>query len=618
MGSSCVNLSRAVAAARRPGFGTGAGGHGRCVVALSSSSSRRRTAADGGVSCGIANGYLGGLSGGSRPPSLPVHGKSSGPGSGREAGDQADADADGLGIQEFLGGKNFLITGGTGFLAKVLIEKILRTNTDVGKIYVLIKAKDSETALQRLQNEVVDTELFKRLQEIHGKDYHGFIATKLVPVVGDVREANIGIAPELADEIAERVDIIVNSAANTTFDERYDVAMDINTVGPFRIMSFAHRFRRLKLFLQVSTAYVNGQRQGVVLEKPFRLGDTIGKGSAGSSDSSEQHKNAVLDIEAEIKLAFDSRSRADDDPASFSQEMKDLGLERAKLHGWQDTYVFTKAMGEMVINSMRGEIPVVTIRPSVIESTWRDPFPGWMEGNRMMDPVVLYYGKGQLSGFLADPAGVLDVVPADMVVNATLAAMAKHGRAAEGGMHVYHVASSTVNPLVFGDLSRFLFQHFTSSPYSDAAGQPIAVPPMRLFDTMEQFASYVETDALLRSARAGAPAGERLSQRLQELCAKSVEQTIHLGSIYQPYTFYTGRFDNCNTEGLMAEMSAQEKAGFHFDVRSIDWTDYITNVHIPGLRKHVMKGRGIAATSSSPSASPSTMEELAAASASAV
>ncbi|KAE8787101.1 Fatty acyl-CoA reductase 2 [Hordeum vulgare] len=81
---------------------------------------------------------------------------------------------------------------------------------------------------------------------------------------------------------------------------------------------------------------------------------------------------------------------------------------------------------------------------------------------------------------------------------------------------------------------------------------------------------------------------------------------------------YGRRFDNCNTEGLMAEMSAQEKAGFHFDVRSIDWTDYITNVHIPGLRKHVMKGRGIATASSSPSASPSTMEELAAASASAV
>lgn len=39
-------------------------------------------------------------------------------------------------------------------------------------------------------------------------------------------------------------------------------------------------------------------------------------------------------------------------------------------------------MGEMLIDSMRGEIPVVIIRPSVIESTYREPFPGWMEGNR--------------------------------------------------------------------------------------------------------------------------------------------------------------------------------------------------------------------------------------------
>jgi alcohol-forming fatty acyl-CoA reductase len=67
---------------------------------------------------------------------------------------------------------------------------------------------------------VVDTELFKCLQDIHGEGYDGFIARKLVPVVGDVREANVGIAPDLADEIADQVDVIINSAANTTFDER--------------------------------------------------------------------------------------------------------------------------------------------------------------------------------------------------------------------------------------------------------------------------------------------------------------------------------------------------------------------------------------------------------------
>ncbi|TKV98009.1 hypothetical protein SEVIR_9G532000v4 [Setaria viridis] len=591
MGSSCVNLSRAVVlhglaagGARRRGHRYGGGG----ALLLPPSLLSKRAA----VACCSSPGTAGSRPSSSSFPVRGLGGDSSGAGS---TATSPAGHAGGIGIAEFLGAKNFLITGGTGFLAKVLIEKILRTNPDVGKIYVLIKAKDSEAALRRLQNEVVDTELFKCLQEIHGNDYSSFIARKLVPVVGDVREANIGIAPELADEIAGQVDIIVNSAANTTFDERYDVAMDINTVGPFRIMSFAQRFRRLKLFLQVSTAYVNGQRQGLVLEKPFRMGDTIAK-ELGSSE----HSSTVLDIEAEIKLAFDYSRRRSVDSASFAQEMKDLGLERANLHGWQDTYVFTKAMGEMVINSMRGEVPVVTIRPSVIESTWRDPFPGWMEGNRMMDPVVLYYGKGQLSGFLADPEGVLDVVPADMVVNATLASMAKHGgtsssspaaAAGPGGMHVYHVSSSTVNPLVFGELSRFLFQHFTRCPYSDAAGRPIPVPPMRLFDSMDQFAAYVETDALLRSEQQQ----RRLSQRARELCARSVEQAVHLGSIYQPYTFYGGRFDNGNTEALLAAMSVAEKARFHFDVRSVDWADYITNVHIPGLRKHVMKGRGVAA-----------------------
>ena len=52
------------------------------------------------------------------------------------------------------------------------------------------------------------------------------------------------------------------------------------------------------------------------------LRDTITKG-IGSSDFSA-HQNTVLDIEAEIKLAFDSR-RHSSASASVTQEMKELG-----------------------------------------------------------------------------------------------------------------------------------------------------------------------------------------------------------------------------------------------------------------------------------------------------
>ncbi|CAA7039637.1 unnamed protein product [Microthlaspi erraticum] len=55
----------------------------------------------------------------------------------------------------------------------------------------------------------------------------------------------------------------------------YDVSLDINTRGPSNLMGFAKKFKKLKFFLQVSTAYVNGRRQGRIMEKPFTMGDCI-------------------------------------------------------------------------------------------------------------------------------------------------------------------------------------------------------------------------------------------------------------------------------------------------------------------------------------------------------
>lgn len=241
-------------------------------------------------------------------------------------------------------------------------------------------------------------------------------------------------------------------------------------------------------------------------------------------------------------------------------------------------------MGEMVIDNMRGDIPVVVIRPSVIESTCKEPFPGWMEGNRyiflsfntfssyqceffhicnnelnsvmflfrsvslcfrMMDPIVLYYGKGQLTGFLVDPNGVLDVVPADMVVNATLAAIAWHGMEQKADINVYQVASSVTNPLVFRDLATLLYEHYSSAPYMDSNGQPILVPSMKLFSSMEDFSAHLWRDVIQRSGLTPmASSNGKLSQKHEYICRKSVEQAKYLASIYEPYTFYGGRYNS--------------------------------------------------------------------------
>ena len=45
--------------------------------------------------------------------------------------------------------------------------------------------------------------------------------SKLVPVVGNMFKSDLGMDSDLATMIAKEVDVIVNSAADTTFDGRY-------------------------------------------------------------------------------------------------------------------------------------------------------------------------------------------------------------------------------------------------------------------------------------------------------------------------------------------------------------------------------------------------------------
>ena len=60
------------------------------------------------------------------------------------------------------------------------------------------------------------------------------------------------------------------------------------------------------------------------------------------------------------------------------------------------------------------------VRPSIIESAWAEPRPGWIRGFRMAEPVILSYGRGLLREFPGVPEGTVDVIPVDLVVAAII------------------------------------------------------------------------------------------------------------------------------------------------------------------------------------------------------
>jgi alcohol-forming fatty acyl-CoA reductase len=55
-------------------------------------------------------------------------------------------------VQKFYAGKTIFITGASGFMGKVLIEKLLYSFSDVKEIVILMRKKREFTAEERVEN----------------------------------------------------------------------------------------------------------------------------------------------------------------------------------------------------------------------------------------------------------------------------------------------------------------------------------------------------------------------------------------------------------------------------------------------------------------------------------
>ncbi|KFK30008.1 hypothetical protein AALP_AA7G205800 [Arabis alpina] len=484
-------------------------------------------------------------------------------------------------VLEYLDNNSILVIGAAGFLANIFLEKILRVAPNVKKLYLLLRGSDGKSASQRFSDEILGKDLYKVVKEKYGPKLHHLLTEKVTIVKGDICLEDLGLQDsDLIHEMVQELDAIVNLAATTKFDERYDVALGINTIGALNVLNFAKKCTKVKILVHVSTAYVCGEKSGLILETPYRMGETL-NGTTG------------LDINHEKKLVLeklDQLRAAETPPETITQVMKDLGRTRAKMFGWPNTYVFTKAMGEMIVGVKRENISLVLIRPSIITSTFKEPFPGWTEGIRTIDSLAVGYGKGKLTCFLTDVNAISDVIPADMVVNFILVSMAAQVGKKE---IIYHVGSSLRNPLKNEIFPQVAYKYFTNKPWVNKDGKPVCVRNLEILSSMASFHRYMAIHYSIPLKGFGL-----LNMILFKLLEKKyrdfdrkINFVLRLVELYQPYLFFYGIFDDTNTTNLqkMVMKTGAETEMFYFNPKVINWDDYFVNTHIPGLVKYVFK-----------------------------
>ncbi len=126
-------------------------------------------------------------------------------------------------IAERLAGQEIFVTGATGFLAKVFVEKLLRCVSSLGKIHLLIRpGSDGHSAEQRAVRELFGSSAFERLRASLGPGFERLCREKVNVVSGDLTLERFGLSQDDYDALARRVTLVVNSAATVTFDERLE------------------------------------------------------------------------------------------------------------------------------------------------------------------------------------------------------------------------------------------------------------------------------------------------------------------------------------------------------------------------------------------------------------
>lgn len=406
-----------------------------------------------------------------------------------------------------LEGKTIFITGATGFLGQPLVEKILWSAPGVRRIYVLIRPKRSAgrllSAQQRLEKELFQSTVFERMRAVHGDALAPLLNDKLVAVPGDISSEDLGIPAELLEQLKQEVDIVINSAAVVSFDSPIDSALELNVRGARRVARFANACQHA-LLVHVSTAYVNGTRRGSVPETTYHSmpdsPEPFPRCGFSSVDRDLEHVERLIEqvkeeaqseeVERTLKAAMLKRRKSGGGRQPRRREqiegfrkrwietrLIEVGMQWSRERGWNDTYTYTKAMGEQLVVRERGGLPTVIIRPSIIESSLSEPSPGWLDGLRMADPLIVAIGKGRLKSLPLDPDVVLDLIPVDMVVNVLLASILAAQE--HGGLRIYQIATGSLNPVTLGELYQLIYRYFSKNPMLDKTGQPIQVKQLK-------------------------------------------------------------------------------------------------------------------------------------------
>ncbi|KAH8247919.1 hypothetical protein KR038_011997, partial [Drosophila bunnanda] len=444
-------------------------------------------------------------------------------------------------IQKCFRGKTVFLTGATGFLGKVFIEKLLRT-TEVKRVYILVRPKRGVKIQERITMWSRET-VFELLIEERPEAFQ-----RVCPIAGDCFAPDLGLSEHDRKILVSEVQFVIHGAATVRFDDPLHIALAINTRATKLMVQLAKEMTLLESFVHISTAFSN-----------CVIHDIKEKFYSENLNCSSQQIFQISDL--------------------ISDELLD-SMGPALVGSFPNTYTFTKALAEDVILREAGALPICILRPCIIIGAHKEPHVGFIDN--LLGPMSIMFGvaKGVLRIAIIDKKSEVNLVPVDYCANLALACAwrtTKDERKEKEAPSIYNFAPSKGNKTTIGEFInqghdarlKFPITKMIWYPFLHCTTISWLYPLMAFF--YHTLPAYFFDLALWLQGR---------KPRLVKIY-KKVHKTV---TLLGPFCSTTWKFDTNNTDRLRNQMSPGDRKLYYFDMDSLDWTQYFPSALV-GIRR---------------------------------
>lgn len=249
-------------------------------------------------------------------------------------------------------------------MGKVLIEKLLRSCSDLKQILILMRPKRGKSGSERVE-EFLKIPLFEKLVAENPE-----VLKKLIPVFGDISIENLGLSNDDLSLIIRETSVVFHFAASLNFEAPIKTAVQMNVRGLDYVMNISKQIKNLKVVVHLSTAFCNPDQ--------------------------EEMREKVYDFNMKPRQLMNILDNLSDDIVNT--------FEKKLISSHPNTYTYTKRISELLVKEEHENLPLCIVRPSIGEirrkdlkrffceakivfvlvfPTIKEPIPGWVGMNNV-------------------------------------------------------------------------------------------------------------------------------------------------------------------------------------------------------------------------------------------